>query len=1013
MTLRNQDRSMTKTRTSLRALLGFCAAVIAGAIVSAPGTASAQEPLPAVLPEVLFLVEESDAMAANWAGDVTLTNPSSRWEYVRDAIIQVIQNAPLDMTFGVALTANGSGTEPDGFEQLAYPGMAESTMVSTLTNYTFLGGTPVTWGQSYEGILDDWANMPWNATRSWNTGPFRYYCNQLIVIAIGFSTGEQDGNVSTTVMDPPTNDVACNDNQLPLPQQGCFLDNVATYAQNSYSPVPLTSAGAVFTHTILIDSNVASTDAANLLTSAADDGQGLYFTAAQPGAVATSIWGALTDSFSGSYSNAAVSMSPNGDLLLASYFDVQAGYPLYKGHLLAWTIDDDPNSTTFGEILPGSGTFGDAWDGGQLLASRTASTGETNQGAWLQTGQRNGYTATSAMSMYSAMLPFDASSVSAGSDLTQLLIDEVNQSANPLCTALPHDFDYDCDADEDDAQILVDFLRGVSVSNFLHTGTPRGPWKMGDSGRATAVVAPSSISGIAIEEGFANYRFKLGSLTSVAYITSNAGMVHAFNLDPTFSTAGSELWFYIPRRKLDYDPDTNAKEFDGFQADDLMRSGQTFVNDGHLNIEHVWLDGYINQLSGCTGPGYVAGEDDGAIHPEGCEWHRVLTWSGGNGSRHSYAIDVTDPTDPRFLWERTDTNSTTYTGKGRSVGRPMVGAFFDLSGTTPEERWLTVWGAGAQPPQGIPGTDLVHAAVYIHDMDSVSSRRPTSYNPSGYAITHPGSGVTNQDSDIYEEYPATELGLFGSPAGADLDGDGSLDVVYIGDSMGYVFKVALNGSTPSSPQTCLFSTPNASDLAKHVYYRPAIFFDANGNLLVYWGSGSPWNIYDQVPGALYAKADPNPFLCTTNGGTVDQGVAAPCATSSALFDSSGYYGLGQGGAIGEKLVGRPLVQHGRMFFATHIPGSDACVLGTSRLYGMDVETCAGGLFDDTTDSYTVTSNLYTEVNGLISEPVFANGQLYALNIDSGGLDSGSPIDDLSVTPTNFVEYVYVGHRHVF
>jgi hypothetical protein len=114
-----------------------------------------------------------------------------------------------------------------------------------------------------------------------------------------------------------------------------------------------------------------------------------------------------------------------------------------------------------------------------------------------------------------------------------------------------------------------------------------------------------------------------------------------------------------------------------------------------------------------------------------------------------------------------------------------------------------------------------------------------------------------------------------------------------------------------------------------------------------------------------------------------------------------------------KLVGKPQVRFGRMFFATHIPGSDVCVLGNSRLYGMNVETCAGGLFDDTTDSYTVQSNLYTEVSGLISEPVFANGQMYALNIDSGGLDSASPIDDFSVTPNNYFDFVYISHRHIF
>ena len=159
-------------------------------------------------------------------------------------------------------------------------------------------------------------------------------------------------------------------------------------------------------------------------------------------------------------------------------------------------------------------------------------------------------------------------------------------------------------------------------------------------------------------------------LPSSVYVGSNSGMVHAFNLDvPTHE--GSEYWFYVPRQKAHKSPaDAAVNEYDGYQIDDLMRSGQTYVNQGQLVLDHVWLDGYMNgtgssaNFPGCTGPGYFPAEDDGIIHPNGCEWHRVLVWSGGYGSRHHYSIDVTNPYTPRFLWERTDIDSTTGTGMG-------------------------------------------------------------------------------------------------------------------------------------------------------------------------------------------------------------------------------------------------------------------------------------------------------------------------------------------------------------
>ena len=137
---------------------------------------------------------------------------------------------------------------------------------------------------------------------------------------------------------------------------------------------------------------------------------------------------------------------------------------------------------------------------------------------------------------------------------------------------------------------------------------------------------------------------------------------------------------------------------------------------------------------------------------------------------------------------------------------------------------------------------------------------------------------------------------------------------------------------------------------------------------------------------------------------------ATCTTNSSLFSGQAFY---QFSGTGEKMVGTPTTRFGRMFFATHIPGSDLCTLGNSRLYGLSVSSCEGGLFDDTSDSYNVVSNLYTEVSGLISEPVFANGQLYALNIGAGGLDATSVIDNFNVTPDNFVSHVYMTFRHVF
>jgi len=971
-------------------LRGLVAAFVVAALAQLPvSTARAQEPLPAVLPTVLFLIEDSARMGGTWDGDSSLGTAGSRWSYVKDYVVRMLNSAPVGFQFGVALTKDGVGSDSIGFEPMSYPGASKASIIAKLNTHVPSTNEDRKLAESY---------------------------SELIVIIIGTDVGRDDnspnpGYYSTS----PSQDFLCNDSSISpyagYTGQACFLDNVAHYAYNSFS-APVAGTGAAKTHTILVDSNSSSlsSEAVTLYQSTAQLGQGLFYAAPVPGSIGTSIWGILNDSFSGSYSNAAISMSPSGNRLFAAYFEVQGGHPLFKGHLLAYNVDNVPTSSTYGQVLTGPGPVGELWDAGQLLASRMADANEQNQfeslGTWNTALQRTGYTAPSGMAFNSAPLRFDRSSLGAGTDLTTLLVEEASISlqSNLQCSTLKQDFDFDCDSDWHDAQLLVNFLRGVSAAVFVSTGLPRGPWKMGDTGHSLAVVAPASLDAIATEPHFINYKTKLALLPGMVYVNSNAGMLHAFNLD-TVSHQGGEYWFYIPRMKLHRDPESaTVRELDGFQADDLMRGGQTSVNDGRISLEHVWLDGYKTGLSGCGGPSYSSSAKDGVIAADGCEWHRVVVWSGGFGARHSYALDVTNPYLPRFMWERTDLDTDSALGKGRAIGSPGVASFFDVSGSTAQKRWLAVWGAGSQSPgvgAASPANTFAHAAIYIHDLDSSgTSRVPTVYTQKGFKVSHPS--LSNRDSDIFEEYVPPEMGLFGSPALADLDGDGSVDVGFIGDSLGYVFKVKFSELNPDTPSICTFSTPHSTDDAKHVYYAPSPFFSQAGELLVYYASGSPFNIYSTDKGGVYVRKDPNPFGCSPS-------VAAPCASTAALFNSSGFYRFT---GVGEKVVGASTVVFGRMFFATHIPGPDPCVLGDSRIYGINVETCGGGIFDVTTDSYTVTDNLYTEMDGLVSEPVFANGQMYALNLDGGAVNQAD-LANIQVTPTSIADFVFSSWRHIY
>ncbi len=254
---------MTSASTLRGLLVG--ASLVLAATFARP--VQAQEALPAVLPEVLFLIEDSARIGQNWdgtdsVGSPHVTNPDARFTYIVSAIKQVINNAPVGMTFGVALTADGNNdstqaNESDlGFEPLAYPGTPSATIGTLLDGYTTSNTGARTFAESYAEVLDGWAEESYVSPRSWAGGPFQYYCNSLVVIVIGSNIGEEHDNPDTTytTSDPLTLGFQCNDSGG---AQACWGDNVAHHAYNGFA-APLAGSGSVSTYTLLIDSDSAS-----------------------------------------------------------------------------------------------------------------------------------------------------------------------------------------------------------------------------------------------------------------------------------------------------------------------------------------------------------------------------------------------------------------------------------------------------------------------------------------------------------------------------------------------------------------------------------------------------------------------------------------------------------------------------------------------------------------------------------------------------------------------------------
>jgi len=133
-----------------------------------------------------------------------------------------------------------------------------------------------------------------------------------------------------------------------------------------------------------------------------------------------------------------------------------------------------------------------------------------------------------------------------------------------------------------------------------------------------------------------------GSRAKQIYIAANDGMLHAFN-----AGTGAETFAYIPGAVITSGAGT-AAGYKSLASTDYgsVSTPHQFYNDGELTVADVY------QSSGSG------------------SWHTVLVGTTGRGpAKAIYALDVTDPTNVSFLWERSASDSDDI---GQMVGKPVI-----------------------------------------------------------------------------------------------------------------------------------------------------------------------------------------------------------------------------------------------------------------------------------------------------------------------------------------------------
>jgi type IV pilus assembly protein PilY1 len=402
--------------------------------------------------------------------------------------------------------------------------------------------------------------------------------------------------------------------------------------------------------------------------------------------------------------------------------------------------------------------------------------------------------------------------------------------------------------------------------------------------------------------------------TKVVIVGANDGMLHAFN-----ASTGNEQWAFIPSEVL-----TNLQS---------VLAIHTYYIDSSPKVSDVWF--------------YNMDSDTGATKTAD-QWRTVLICGLRKGGKTYFALDITDTLNPQYLWQfPKSTDTATLAEVGQSWSEPAIGRVKIEKNGQLAERWVAFIGGG---------------------FDNTGSNGRTFFV------------VDIKTGEIIKEFPqltGMTYPLAAPPATVDINLDGYVDRVYIGDLGGqmWVFNVSFNGATQKSDSLWtgqrLFTAP-IGELEKHsIYYQPAIAFDNHRIPWVYFGTGNRENpaSYMNPPERFYAikddgsgdyppRTEPNNLKDVTNNNTYVQIVDPYKGWFIQLYK--------YGNSL-EKVLAKPSVFNRLVYFTTYTytKSVDLCSnTSSSNLYVVECFSGGGALSVDSLTDFSDTPSQRSEQIGL-------------------------------------------------
>jgi Tfp pilus tip-associated adhesin PilY1 len=518
---------------------------------------------------------------------------------------------------------------------------------------------------------------------------------------------------------------------------------------------------------------------------------------------------------------------------------------------------------------------------------------------------------------------------------------------------------------------VVGFIRGESTYN-------KDDWKLGDTFRSNPITVgtPSLYYRDMRDSANAFGTFRTSNTRSTAngkrivLAGANDGQLHAFR-----TSDGAELWSFIP-------PNLLSKLTQIAHTSHPTGLTHQYYVDGPISVADVWL-----------------GTGDGAAKNPG-DWKTLLIFGQGKGATQT-------------LWSSSSSCSSGFSNVYSATNSNYCGYYaLDITNTSgPVYKWRISPTAGQAPYFGDPWSKMMVSRVKVGGVEKWVGFIGGGHNYSnctgtgcdsrgkGFFIIELATGnvlwsyTKANDSNLSYAMP-------GTPTVIDTDNDGFIDLIYMGDLGGNIWRFTL--CSAGSGTSCGTSDWAASRLFSRgtgngpVYDAPAVSRDTDSNIWVYWGTGDKAEpiVVSTNTDKFFAVKD------TSLTGTYTA-VNLENITSGTYADSSskrGWY-INLAGA-GEKILSEASIFSGTVYFTTYTPpadDSDPCSqAGTAKLYAVSYTSGAGSL--------TGGSRISTLGMGIPTAPVLSMNP-YTKTPDlyvtvSGGAGIGATTMKTGVTPNS-------------